>query len=237
MSALLNKTSFTDEEKALYEDYCGFVIPFCTNKGYTVTDNTEDGAGILFKLKHNLSEREAEQYLLNFLDQTKFESKGYTPYDGKGAIYKFAKGGYTILVTFEAPNYSVYYLSVQIVEGDLDFPAYLYTDFKAGEKEIYQNAFGFVIPFAPNNYYSVDDFSATGGIKYLYFGALLNTEEEVNAYLALFSQENGYVLDEDMPNGTSGSSTNYYFVKDGVSVQVAISKISTKYSVIVHTKA
>ena len=164
---------FTDEEKALYQDYCGFVIPFYTNKGYTVTDNTEDGAGILFKLMTNISEKSAGEYLLNFMDQTKFEFKGHAPYDGKGAIYKFAKDGYTIFVILEAPTYSIFYVSVQVVEGDLAIPDYLYTDFKAGEKEAYQNAFGFVIPFAPNNYYSVDDFSATGGIKYLYFSSLL----------------------------------------------------------------
>lgn len=60
---------------------------------------------------------------------------------------------------------------------------YEYTDFTQEEKDLYNEYFGFVLPFIPNNDYIVDEFDPTeDGVNGVYFVTLGNTQEEFNSY-------------------------------------------------------
>ena len=97
---------------------------------------------------------------------------------------------------------------------------YTYTDFTATEKALFREYFGEVIPFAPNNEYTVeeyeqyyeDDNQTERGINFYTFG---NTQTDFNAYLSTFSayESDGTGKDED-------GDTWYYFNGDGYYVDV-----------------
>ncbi len=94
---------------------------------------------------------------------------------------------------------------------------HLYNDFTSSEKAIFNRYIGEVIPFVPNNnysvdgYYDVDDYE--NGINFYTVG---NTEAEFLAYLELFSE---YTLDEIYED--DAGDTWYCYIKDDVVVDLA----------------
>ena len=76
---------------------------------------------------------------------------------------------------------------------------YTYQSFTKSEQKLFNDNFGFVIPFVSNNEYYVQDERAdyypdeyVAIISYYTVG---NTQEEFNAYKALFTTANGYTDD------------------------------------------
>lgn len=69
---------------------------------------------------------------------------------------------------------------------------YLYTDFTASEKSLFNSYFGFVIPFMENNEYYLEEYTLDGeeGLNFYLYGA---SQSEFNAYLAKFNS--GYTND------------------------------------------
>ena len=241
-------TDFTDEEKALYQDYCGFVIPFLTNMGYEVTNLIENGEGILFTLKDNVSETSANNYFYQFKNTSEYEYIDVVQYsnqDGTAiAIHKFMKNGCTVFCMAELSGY-YYGLAVQVIKGDIPLPQlgdntypelreYLYTDFTDEEKALFTDYFGFIIPFFANNGYSLIDYSESGE-PYLYFSPnMAVAEKDCNAYLLLFSEENGYILEDSGENSNDSGDTfyNYYFKKEDCLVQVVLAQSESGINVL-----
>ena len=81
-----------------------------------------------------------------------------------------------------------------------DESGYDYTAFTAAEKALFNEYFGFVIPFVANDEYYVEEYAyyyeeeneTEIGINFYTFG---NTQAEFNAYKALFTEANGYIYD------------------------------------------
>ena len=69
---------------------------------------------------------------------------------------------------------------------DIEDPTYLFTDFTADEKALFNDYFGFVIPFISNNKYFVEEyeFEDETGINFYTYE---NTQAEFDAYRSLFS--------------------------------------------------
>ena len=69
---------------------------------------------------------------------------------------------------------------------DIEDPTYLFTDFTADEKTLFNDYFGFVIPFISNNKYFVEEyeFEDETGINFYTYE---NTQAEFDAYRSLFS--------------------------------------------------
>ena len=96
---------------------------------------------------------------------------------------------YVYVVAVESENNS---------QGGNDTSGHLYTDFTAEEKALFNDYFGFVIPFISNSEYYVEEYDDWGetGISFYTYG---NTQAEFNAYRALFSSYtyDGSEADED----------------------------------------
>ncbi len=68
---------------------------------------------------------------------------------------------------------------------------YKNNDFSASDKSTYQEYVGLVIPFIPNNDYSIEAYDEDG-YKGVYFSAVGNTQAEFDAYKALFASKYTY---------------------------------------------
>ena len=121
-------TDFTAEEKALFEDYFGFVVPFIESEEYYVeeyelyyeeTDETEIGVNFY---AYGLTSAEFNDYKALFTT-----ANGYT-YDGEeedsygDMWYYYTKNGHYVDVTYYMDDYGDYLTDVYVYdlyEGDL----------------------------------------------------------------------------------------------------------------------
>ena len=90
-----------------------------------------------------------------------------------------------------------------------------YTDFTSDEKELLNHEFGFVIPFIPNNGYTLEEYSYEDEIGYNFY-TYGNTQAEFDAYLELFSS---YTYD-----GTDTDDYGdawYFYSYDGIYIDVS----------------
>ena len=92
---------------------------------------------------------------------------------------------------------------------------YTYTAFTAGEKAKLTALVGEVIPFIPNNEYYFETISE-GDEEFISFYTYGSTEEEYNAYLAMFD---GYTLADIRTDENGG--TAYYYAKGNISVRIS----------------
>ena len=112
----------------------------------------------------------------------------------------------------------VYAVDVDEDEGGVVTPpssSHTYTDFTSGEKAMFIDAFGFVIPFIPNDEYYVKEFEYEG-VSGLSFYTFDNTAAEFEAYRALFSD---FVYD-----GTENDEYGdpwYFYYKGNVYVEMS----------------
>ncbi|MBR1974532.1 MAG: hypothetical protein IKA20_01655, partial [Clostridia bacterium] len=162
-------------------------------------------------------------------------ANGYT-YDGTetdeygDAWYFYSKGD--VYVDLSYYNYDgsdlidVYVYTLSSTGGDSGSTGgeqggaanYTYTDFSASEKALFNEYFGWVIPFAPNNEYYVEEYTAEGeeGLNFYTYG---NTSADFDAYKAMFSAANGYTYD-----GTSDDEYGdawYFYSKGNVCVDIS----------------
>ena len=203
---------FTAEEKALFNGYFGFVIPFADGKYPMVSDYTKDSANYCsanVNFSVELSSREAvDAYIALYTKQDGYVSKTMEV-DGEFTRYSFRKNGASIVITCNAFD-SSYFLIVQVT---LPYGGAV-IDFTAAEKEMMEKYCGFVIPFIQNDLYSVTDYLNV--VEFYTFG---NTEEDFNDYVALLRAQNDYAYvgekaDED-------GITWHYFTCKGCTVKVA----------------
>ena len=222
---------FTDEEKAIWTQYIGALIPFIPNDEYifeAFSDVDDFENGIYFSTTGN-TQAEFDAYRALFSDYALTD----TYEDGYGATwYTYEKDGVVVDLTYyfyENEHYVEVYVYSDLSanpdgggddgEGGDTPPAdtHLFTDFTDEQKAIWMQYIGTVIPFIPNNnyvlegYYDVDDFE--NGI---YFSTTGNTQAEFDAYRALFSD---YAL-TDTYEDTYGD-TWYTYEKDSVVVDLS----------------
>ena len=100
-------------------------------------------------------------------------------------------------------------------QGGNDTSNHLYTNFTTDEKELFNDYFGFAIPFIPNDEYYVEEYELDGevGVSFYTFG---NTQAEFNAYRSLFSSYSydGSEADED-------GDTWYFYSKNDVYIDMS----------------
>ena len=187
-------TGFTSSEKEIFNEFCGFVIPFIANDEYYVEAYTyEDEVGVNYYTIGNTSS-EFNTYKSSFSSYTFVESleddygdMWYT-YEYKGfyidiSYYYYEGYGYVVDVY-------VYTISDSGNNGGNNDSSYLYTSFTSSEKSLFNQYFGQVIPFLACDEYYVEEYTFEDevGINYYTFG---NTSSDFNAYRNQFS---GYAL-------------------------------------------
>ena len=205
-------TAFTPAEQKLFTQYFGFVIPFVASDEYYVEDYTEEYAG-LYDAYVNFYTLGSTQEEFNAY-KAAFEPNGFKfveeyKDDYGDTCYVYCKGDAYVDMS--------YYL----YDGEYFIDVYVYiestgggsggdqggsgggnsgTEFTAEEKALFNEYFGFVIPFLESEEYYVEEYSqyyedtdeTEIGVNYYTFG---NTQAEFDAYKALFSTANGYTYD------------------------------------------
>ena len=178
-------TDFTAKEKALFESYFGFVIPFLPTNEYHLDDiSYNDGSESTLALDYYTTGNTKEEFIAYnelFLGYELTEVYDfsdmlmYSYLDGETEIYVsyfLYEGEYCVDVCIT--------LTKNVADG-----SYTYNDFTADEKALFDSSFGFTIPFIPNSEYFVEEYEYEDevGVNFYAFG---NTLSEYNAYLQLF---------------------------------------------------
>ena len=224
---------FTSSEKALMQELIGTVIPFIPNDDYSLEeyDGAEYGYdgeyGVYFTTTDN-TVAEFNAYLEKFssytLDGTEEDEDGDT-------WYYYSKGDVYIDVIHYYYD-GDYYLELYAYiyddgtgsgtgsgSGSGSTTSHTYNDFTSSEKALMQELIGTVIPFIPNDDYSLEEYDGAeygyDGEYGVYFTTTDNTVAEFNAYLEKFSS---YTLDgtEEDEDG----DTWYYYSKGDVYIDV-----------------
>ncbi len=188
-------TDFTSDEKELFNDVVGHLIPFLPNDEYYVEEYTFEGeVGVSFYTFGN-TQAEFDAFRALFSDYT---------YDGTeddeygDAWYFYSMGDVYVDMTFYFyENEYVVDIYVYVEDenggGSGDTPdnpppptSHVYTDFTANEKTLFESVVGHLIPFLPNDEYYVEEYTFEGevGVSFYTFG---NTQAEFDAFRALFS--------------------------------------------------
>ena len=185
-------TDFTSSEKALFNSYFGFVIPFCPTNEYYVDDlsTTEDGVVTRVLDYYTVGNTEADFNAYCELFASYELSYSYDLDDM--VMYVYALGSTELYLSYFLYD-GDYYVEVSVVGGSDagDDSGHTYTDFTDAEKDLLNSYFGFVIPFCPNDLYYLEEYSydyedgtTETGIN---FYAMVDTSSEFDAYRALFS--------------------------------------------------
>ncbi len=171
-------TDFTDDEKQMFIDRFGEVIPFITNQAYAVDKYAFDNeSGLNFYTFGNTPE-EFEAYIEKFSGYTLIDE--LTDENGDIYIY-YQKNDYYVDLIYYYDGTDTYVIDVYVyILTDPD--SKLYTDFTDDEKQMLIDFIGEVIPFVPNNFYELLDMYGT-----LNFYTMGNTAAEFEAYLDKFS--------------------------------------------------
>ena len=103
--------------------------------------------------------------------------------------------------------------------------SYTYTDFTEEENSTYNSYVGFVIPFLPNNDYTIEAYEESG-YKGVYYSALCESEADFTAYLELYSDYSNDGTDTD-----EYGDTWYLYSKDGIYVDVCYYEYEGAYYV------
>ena len=126
-------------------------------------------------------------------------------------------GGTIEMATYNSSVY-VYVVKVETEggnQGSTDTPNHPYTAFTSSEKELFNDYFGFVIPFLSNSEYYVEEYTYEGevGINFYTYG---NTASEFSAYRSLFSSYTNDGTDTD-----EYGDMWYYYSKGNVYVDMS----------------
>lgn len=222
-------TDFTDEEKKLFNDIVGLVIPFAPNDEYNIKEvEVVGGRGVNFYTFGN-TQAEFEAYLDLFssynYDGTQEDDAGYT-------WYLFSKNNVLVDITYYSyeDNYVIDVFVYASTENE-DVTEYLYTDFTEEEKKLFTDIVGLVIPFIPNNGYQATKYELdTFGENCVHFYTIGNTQAEFEAYLELFSSYNFDDTFEDQygdlwyyySSGNINIDVTYYFYNDNYILDVYV---------------
>jgi M6 family metalloprotease-like protein len=229
--------AFTPAERNLFIETFGFVIPFAPNDVYYVEEYSEyyedydiTEQGVNFYTYGN-TQAEFEEYLSWFTAADGYVADG-TDVDSYGDTwYYFVYGDYYVDICYWETDSMEYTIDVYVygyLEGDLSGSGDTSTDdssnggnqgddFTASEKALFEDYFGFVIPFIESEEYYVEEYSyyyedtdeTEIGVNFYAYDL---TQTEFNGYKALFSTANGYT--SDGTDVDDYGDTWYYFSKN-----------------------
>ena len=216
-------TDFTDEEKELFNNIIGLVIPFIPNNEYYVEEYEEwDGSWLRFCTVGN-TQAEFEAYLKLF---SSYNNDGVNEPESGDTWYLYSNGNVCVDISYSniEGNYVVdVYVYLLDEDEDEDVTEHLYNNFTAEDEAFLNDIVGLVIPFVPNDEYHIGEAEIAGG-RGVNFCTLGNTQAEFEAYLDLFSS---YSYD-----GTATDDhgyTWYFFSKNNVFVDVTYYSYEDSY--------
>ena len=209
--------SFTADEKALFEGYFGFVIPFMSSAEYYVEDYmTEYGTVDYYFVVDSTSALDA---YLDLLDGYTF-TKTYDDAD-YGTCYIYQKSGFELDICCYFEEYFESYIIYVMVytpeeDGGSDTPSEPDTSdgFTADEKALFIDNLGVIPPFMPGVEYYVDDYYLEEyGIIDYYF--VVDGAAALQDYFALLD---GYSFVESYNDADYG--TGYIYKKDNIELDI-----------------
>lgn len=221
-------TDFTEEEKALFTEYVGEVIPFISCDEYSVEprdgkDSQNYWEGLYYYAVGNSIE-EFEAYKALFTAYTLQETKTDKDDD---VWYVYAKGDVVVEMAhyYLSGSYytAVYAYNVKYVSNDPS--EYEYTEFTSKEQQMFLTNVGAIIPFLPNSDYFVEVEYDTDYSSHINFSAYDNTPAEFTAYRETFEAE-GFRLSSTYE---SKGKTFYVYKKGTLSVEMCGFYTSSSY--------
>lgn len=156
--------AFTVNEKALLNNYFGFVIPFVANDEYELNDlsaeyaQNYDACVEFYAVGNTKAEYNAFKALFTEESGYTFEEKYIDDYGDTCYVYS-KNGAYIDMSYYEIEN--DYAIAVYIYiekEGAGGSGGNSGTDFTADEKTLFNEYFGFVIPFIESDEYYVQEY-------------------------------------------------------------------------------
>ena len=235
-------TDFSDPEKLLLEEKLGTLIPFLPSNEYYLNEYTEDESTGIYYRTVGTTDAELDSYLTKYEGFTRLDDDS----DASGnPRYNFMSDTCLVKIsksydaTQKQHSVDVYALSTvsdlpdPTPDPTPDTPAYKFTDFQDGEKMLFRESFGEVIPFIPNDEYYVEEYTFEGeeGLNFYTYG---NTRVEFDAYLASFSAYESDGTDTDEYGDTWYFFTasdffidlTYYETEEGFVVDVYVYRMS-----------
>ncbi|MBO5304963.1 MAG: hypothetical protein J6A99_04745, partial [Clostridia bacterium] len=200
-------TAFTQEEKDLYMDIVGLIVPYFNHNDdeYYVESYRDIGyEGVYFSVACELKD-DFDAYL-EILDAT-YTNDGEDVDEYGDTVYYYSKGDVTITACYYE------YEGVKYVDVDAYVEA-TFTEFTAEEIATFTDTVGYVIPFVTNIYYAVtpyDDGTAAG----VYFSAITEDATAFETYHALYAEFTSTGTYED-----EYGDTVYCYTKDELTIEV-----------------
>ena len=210
-------TDFTDTQKSLLIAHLGQVIPFAPNnsyflEGYNTTDGYEEG--FHFHTTDNTAE-DFLAYQANFtgytLSDTYLDALGHT-------WYIYTNDNLVVEISYYTKG-NIGFIDVYACLEEESTPSvnHTYIDWTNGDKALFTQYIGALIPFLPNDEYYIEGYYDKTDYEYgLCFYTVGNTEAEFEAYLAKYANyaSEGPYTDEDGIDW-------YYFSRNDVVVRLA----------------
>ena len=200
-------TAFTQEEKDLYMDIVGLIVPYFNHNDdeYYVESYRDIGyEGVYFSVACELKD-DFDAYL-EILDAT-YTNDGDEVDEYGDTVYYYSKNDVTITACYYE------YEGVKYVDVDAYVEA-TFTEFTAEEIATFTDSVGYVIPFVTNIYYAVtpyDDGTAAG----VYFSAITEDATAFETYHALYAEFTSTGTYED-----EYGDTVYCYTKDELTIEV-----------------
>ena len=223
---------FTANEKAEFIGLFDFVIPFIPTDEYDVEQYYQEYDGFKdYGINYYTFGNTATEFnnYLSKLSNFGFISDGNDTDDNGDTWYYYSKGNVYLDVSYYyyesayVVDLYVYYLEEIETGGDnTENPGtHTYSDFTSSEKSMFNQMFGFVIPFIPNNEYYVEEYSYDYGDEFeegINFYAFGNTQSDFNSYLTIISNSGFYSDGTDVDDY---GDTWYYYSKGDVYLDVS----------------
>ena len=217
----------SDADKALFTQYIGAIIPFVPNDEYYIEgyyDESDYEHGLNFYTKGNtLADFEAYRTLFTNYELTRTATDDYGDvwytYEMNDVVVDMAYYETEDFSVIDVFIYSSLSTDIEDGEGDgSDTGEYLYNDFTDGEKALFMQYIGVVVPFMPNDeYYVMGYTNETDYDNGMSFMAYYLTEANFTLYRALFVTENYELVATEVDDE---GDTWYTYTKDDVEVEL-----------------
>ena len=237
-------TAFSPSEKKTFTDKVGFVIPFAPSDEYYVEDYMEEypdtpldefSVYINYYAVGN-TQADFTAYKALFDKEYTFEEEYKDDYGD--TWYLYSKGEVYVDISYyvyEGDSYIDVYVYIEATGSGGNQGGNSGTEFTASEKALFNDYFGFVIPFIESDEYYVEEYTYTYedtneteiGLNYHAYGL---TSAEFNTYKALFTTANGYT--SDGTDKDEYGDTWYYYTKNDYYIDFSYYEYDSDYYVL-----